>query len=75
VLRPYRHVAQAVGNGDAVEGIVGEGKAFRIDLRDVDIKGSAFVDNAIATHRKHRLVDIREYDLSPLHLRSVRSAG
>ncbi len=58
------HVAQAEGDGDAVEMVVREGQLFRIRLNEAHIAGHALVQQAVTADLEHGGVDIRQYHLT-----------
>ena len=44
------HITQAIGEGDAVEGVDGERQRFGIDLSDIDIEVGAFDDDSVTAY-------------------------
>ena len=59
-----RHVAQAKGDADAIEGIVGKRQLFGIDLGKLDAAGHAFVDQPVPAPGQHLGVDVGQHDLT-----------
>lgn len=55
-------VAQAVGDADAIETVVGERQFLAVEPDDIDVAGQAAVDDAVSGDPQHVLVDIGEYD-------------
>src|SRR5690606_10000959 len=56
------NVAQAEGDGNAVESIVGEGQVLGIRLGELDVASHAAVDEPVPTDIEHGFVDISQHD-------------
>jgi hypothetical protein len=65
-----RHVAQAEGDRDDVEVVVGEGQLLGVALRGGG--QHALVEQAVAADREHGVVDVGEPDLAPACRRAWR---
>ena len=58
------HVAQAKGDGHAIEVVVRERQLFSVGLDELDIAGHALVEQAVTTDLEHGSVDIGQHDLA-----------
>ncbi|MND60712.1 hypothetical protein D3C80_519480 [compost metagenome] len=58
------HVAQAEGDGHAVEMVVRERQFFRIGLDEFDVAGHTEVQQAVTTDLEHGFVDVGQHDLA-----------
>ncbi|MNE37925.1 hypothetical protein D3C80_1318000 [compost metagenome] len=58
------HVAQAEGDGHAIEMVVRKGQFFRVGLDELDIAGHAQVQQAITPDLEHRGIDVSQDNLA-----------
>ena len=56
-------VAQAKGDGDAIEVIIRERQRFGVGLHVIDVADDATIAQLLASHLQHRIVDVRQHHL------------
>src|SRR5690606_27114484 len=54
-------IAQAKGDGDAVEAVIGKGQVLGVRLGKHHVAGGAVVDELVAADPQHGVVDIRQH--------------